>query len=209
MRRHLLSFALALAAVGACTFPEASFVQDGDDASAPTDSGGTDRTTSSSSGGKDGSSSSSGGADAVGDRGSPGDSASDVAPDVSSSSSGSGSGSGSSSGVDMCDMDGDTYKSLQCGGNDCCDTDEHAHPNVTAFFTSPDVCQSFDYNCDGLETQEWGLFSCSVGVGCTPTPGFISGPPGCGVMQPWTSMCQYMVTTCSAGATSNVTQACN
>jgi hypothetical protein len=111
--------------------------------------------------------------------------------------------------VDPCDKDGDNYRATTCGGNDCCDTDFYAHPNQTNFYPQKDACNSFDYNCDMVETPEWGLFSCSVGVGCTPTPGFISGPPGCGVTQPWTSMCQYMVTTCSAGATSNIAQACN
>jgi hypothetical protein len=202
MRRHLLSFALALAAVGACTFPQASF-QSGDDGSAPNDSGDTDRTTSSSSGGNDGSSSSSGGGDAMGDH-----ATTDSAPDVTSSDSSS-SSSGSSSGSDPCDKDNDTYRAKSCGGNDCCDTDPQAHPNQTNWFTTADQCMSFDYNCDTNETPEWQLFSCTVGVGCTATPGFVGGVPGCGVTAPWTNACMYMVTSCSAGATMSQQQACN
>jgi hypothetical protein len=208
MRRHL-TFALALAAVGACTFPNATYSDGGagDDDSGPYDSGGTDRTSSSSGGSSGGSSGSSGGVDAMGDRGST-DSASDVTTSDSSSSS---SGSGSSSGGSMCDKDSDGYLATgACGGNDCCDTDGNAHPNQASFYAQLDACGSYDYNCNGKEDEEWGVFSCSVSLGtCTPTPGFISGPPGCGVTQPWTGTCQYLVTSCSAGSTSPQAQACN
>lgn len=109
-------------------------------------------------------------------------------------------------------MDGDGYlaQGAPCNGNDCCDTDPQAHPNQTSFFTqAAHLCGSFDYNCDGSQTPEWQLFSCTVGVGCTTTPGFVGGVPGCGVSAPWTNSCMYMVTTCSAGATMSQQQACN
>jgi hypothetical protein len=39
-------------------------------------------------------------------------------------------------------------------GNDCCDTDAHAHPGSSGYSTVPDACGSFDWDCDGtLEHQ--------------------------------------------------------
>lgn len=37
---------------------------------------------------------------------------------------------------------------------DCCDADAKAHPGQTAWFTVVDGCGSFDYNCDGVDTQQ-------------------------------------------------------
>ncbi|MGA2447324.1 MAG: protease pro-enzyme activation domain-containing protein [Polyangiaceae bacterium] len=37
---------------------------------------------------------------------------------------------------------------------DCCDLDANAHPGQSQFFAYPDVCGSFDYNCDGTQTQQ-------------------------------------------------------
>jgi len=162
MRRHL-TFALALAAVGACTFPNATFSDGGTgDDSAPYDSGGTDLTASSSSGSSGGSSGSSGGGDAAKDHGGPPDSASDVTSSDSTSSS-----SGSSSGGGACDMDNDGFqaKNAPCNGNDCCDTDGNANPSQTMFFGMPDKCGSFDYNCDGSATPYYSANLTCSGVG--------------------------------------------
>ncbi len=35
-------------------------------------------------------------------------------------------------------------------GGDCCDSDIDAHPHTLGFYTTPDACGSFDYNCDGI-----------------------------------------------------------
>ena len=33
---------------------------------------------------------------------------------------------------------------------DCCDLDKAAHPGVTAYFSTPDACGNFDYDCTGV-----------------------------------------------------------
>ncbi len=37
---------------------------------------------------------------------------------------------------------------------DCCDRDAKAYPGQTEWFSSPTACGSYDYDCDGKETQE-------------------------------------------------------
>ena len=55
-----------------------------------------------------------------------------------------------------------------CLGDDCCDTDPMVHPGQTAYFTSPSQCGSFDYDCDGTATPQYGLANCQwIGLGCT------------------------------------------
>jgi hypothetical protein len=224
MRRHLLSFALALAAVGACSFPDAQYAT-GDDASAPNDGGGIDHNASSSSGGNDASSGSSGGGDATGDRGT-GDAPSDVTSSDSSSSS-----SGSSSGGGMCDMDNDGFQAqgAPCGGTDCCDTDAKANPSQTMFFTMADKCGSFDYNCDGTETHEYSANLTCSGVpaikcfyDCPNNPctcagmqcndGYFGTDPGCGMAATYGTCGSNMVGSACVQDPSTAhsqTQACN
>jgi hypothetical protein len=33
---------------------------------------------------------------------------------------------------------------------DCCDLDKAAHPGVTAYYSTPDACGNFDYDCNGV-----------------------------------------------------------
>jgi hypothetical protein len=50
---------------------------------------------------------------------------------------------------------------------DCCDTDAHAFPGQTAYFTVADACGSYDYNCDGLATPESnGPTDCNPSLFC-------------------------------------------
>jgi hypothetical protein len=225
MRRHL-TFALALAAVGACTFPNATYSDGGaGDDSAPYDSGGTDRSASSSSGSSGGSSGSSGGGDAAKDHGGMPDSASDVTSSDSTSSS-----SGSSSGGGPCDMDSDGFQAAgaPCGGNDCCDTDANANPAQTMFFDMPDKCGSFDYNCDTKLTPKYSANLTCSGVpaimcfyDCPSSPctcggtqcnyGYLSTDPGCGNSAAYGTCTSNMLgTACVAPSTApNQIQACN
>jgi hypothetical protein len=47
---------------------------------------------------------------------------------------------------------------------DCCDSDANAHPGQTMYFSTPDACGNFDYNCDMVDTPEPGQFQA---VNCT------------------------------------------
>ncbi len=69
-----------------------------------------------------------------------------------------------------CEADHDGYKSMAvgCNGNDCCDTDANAHPGVTAYFTAPDACGSFDYNCNGKVDAEYATNVTCSGNGPSP-----------------------------------------
>jgi hypothetical protein len=224
MRRHL-TFVIALAAVGACSFPNATFSDGGIGDDGSYDSGATDRSASSSSGGNDGSSTSSGGSDATNDHGGIGDSTSDVTSSDSTSSS-----SGSSSGGGMCDMDGDGFlaQGAPCNGNDCCDTDSKANPSQTMFFAMADKCGSFDYNCDNLATPEFSANLTCSGVpavkcfyDCPNNPctcgsaqcnyGYLGADPGCGNSAPYGTCTSNMLgTACVAPTTApNQIQACN
>ena len=58
------------------------------------------------------------------------------------------------------DADGDGYPLGGCEGQfpaDCDDSEPRAHPNQRAFFPEPygRSNDSYDYNCDGVETEEW------------------------------------------------------
>jgi len=47
--------------------------------------------------------------------------------------------------------------------SDCCDSDANAHPGQTGFYSSPDACGSYDYNCDGVDT----LMVTNLNTSCT------------------------------------------
>ncbi|TNE46029.1 MAG: hypothetical protein EP343_25005 [Deltaproteobacteria bacterium] len=47
---------------------------------------------------------------------------------------------------------------------DCCDVDPKAHPNQTDYFDKPNLCKSYDYNCDGQDTVEKPVCTCSKNV---------------------------------------------
>jgi hypothetical protein len=92
-------------------------------------------------------------------------------------------------GTNKCDLDCDGYRAPGggCGGDDCCDADADAHLGQTSFFTHPDACGSFDYDCNFKEEPEWGTGKkCSLGLfSCDVSEGFESGPPGCGQSGAW------------------------
>lgn len=83
---------------------------------------------------------------------------------------------------------------------DCDDTDPDVHPNQKKYFTEPRADGTFDYDCDGDETKEYGALAfrsctvcirpraiCSIGLGysddaCNQVPAAFFGitPPQCG-----------------------------
>jgi hypothetical protein len=107
-----------------------------------------------------------------------------------------------------CDQDGDGHLAAgpPCFGDDCCDTDANVHPGQTAYFTSASACGSFDYDCDGVSTPEYGVANCQwVGLGCMGD-GFVSAA-GCGETAPFAVCASTSVLTCAASVGS-LTQAC-
>lgn len=70
-------------------------------------------------------------------------------------------------------------------GSLCCEGDPNVFSGQTAFFTVPNKCGNFDYNCDGVEQKELGL-----GKACSrpfwenrcdaPQIGFKDKVPECG-----------------------------
>jgi hypothetical protein len=130
------------------------------------------------------------------------------------------------------DADGDGYGGtttiLACGGaptgyvalgGDCCDSDSAVNPGVpaTAWFTTASKCGTFDYDCDGIATQEFPTVATACAhsgtLFCTDG-GWTTAVQGCGVTGDW-SDCQRIVTDlgtairidCNPQATTG-TQAC-
>lgn len=104
-----------------------------------------------------------------------------------------------------CDQDGDGHLAAggTCHGDDCCDTDAQAHPGQTSFFEQPDHCGSFDYDCDGKLTPQYGAVSCSwYGFGCSGD-GFQSPTPSCGAAGTYDT-CNLGFFTCNTSNTTRV-----
>jgi hypothetical protein len=58
--------------------------------------------------------------------------------------------------------DGITTFQWSTNSNDCCDIDPAAYPTQTAYFTYPDYCGSFDFNCDGILEAQFPLGGCAA-----------------------------------------------
>lgn len=104
-----------------------------------------------------------------------------------------------------CDQDGDGHLAAggSCQGDDCCDTDPQAHPGQGNFFTQPDHCGSFDYDCDGKLTPEYGAVSCTwYGFGCSGD-GFQSPLPACGTAGTYQT-CNLGLFTCNTSNAARV-----
>jgi hypothetical protein len=114
----------------------------------------------------------------------------------------------------VCDFDQDTYKAkgATCGGNDCCDTDNKAHPNQASFFTQADACGSFDYNCNGTNDPEYPANLACGGTGltgCTGGSAFIAADPGCGNSGLYGTCVANGILACQPGNEMTVTQGCH
>jgi hypothetical protein len=102
----------------------------------------------------------------------------------------------SADGGDPCDRDGDGHRAIgaTCGGDDCCDYDGRAFKGQTAFFATPNVCESFDYDCDGKLTEEFPTVACKLGFFTCSGDGFQSATP-CGQSNEFVS-CNFAVVAC-------------
>jgi hypothetical protein len=82
--------------------------------------------------------------------------------------------------------------------NDCCDADANTYPGQVTYFSSPNGCSKYDYNCSGSDEKQWtttggGCEGWAVGNGCDVEPGWVgSSIPACGVSAQWVySGCGY------------------
>jgi len=89
--------------------------------------------------------------------------------------------------ADPCDMDGDGYRSVLCGGMDCDDTAPLVFPNEPVFYPGPTHVGGieYDYDCNGRPDPFYSSIVCSgLGLGglCTnPPPAFLGQTaPACG-----------------------------
>ena len=180
--KSALPIALLLAVAGGCTFPELHYEAAGTDASYAPDA------PSGSSGGI----TSTGGPDAA----ESADVAQETGPDVAAEGEAGEAGN-------QCDQDGDGYADAKCLGTDCCDTDPKAHPFQAGYYTTPDACGSFDYDCSGANEPQYGAYLSCTGPAaachslCSSTPcscgdiqgacsyGFTGPAPQCGQSGSW------------------------
>ena len=105
-----------------------------------------------------------------------------------------------------CDDDNDNYcdknmtvvgkpKTCTYGGGDCCDIDSKTRPGQTSYYSTKNLCNSFDYNCVGgwekklviVAKPSWkcGGFACTKSS-CNASPaGWDISVPACGVSKLW------------------------
>lgn len=108
-----------------------------------------------------------------------------------------------------CDQDGDGHLAMggSCLGDDCCDTDPNVHPGQALYFSVPGRCGSYDYDCDGKLTQEYGVASCQwSALGCGSGNGFQQATD-CGVTAPFLACTPNGLLACTVMMES-MTQAC-
>ena len=73
---------------------------------------------------------------------------------------------------------------------DCCDADANAKPGQTAYFTAPNACGTFDYDCNGGSEAQYkaGFTGCTFSSICEENglgePCSMGGTPGWGTAAP-------------------------
>ncbi|HQL56175.1 hypothetical protein KBB45_10945 [Myxococcota bacterium] len=85
---------------------------------------------------------------------------------------------------------------------DCCDSDAAVNPETTGWFTTPNACGNFDYDCNTkLDRQHTGAGSCRFFDWplnfCERTEGWVGGEPECGKTGKWLTGCNLGFLTCS------------
>jgi hypothetical protein len=126
----------------------------------------------------------------------------------------------------MLDNDGDGYgvdgpQKCLCSGvapytgtnasGDCCDSDKNTHYGQSSFFTSPNKCGSFDYDCSGANDMQYrSTVKCSGTFGnCNTVPGWLGNVPDCGVQGTWSDNCSgFLGLGCEGDSSGNRTQGC-
>jgi hypothetical protein len=155
-----LPVALLLAVAGGCSFPELHYETAATDASwIP-----------------DGPSGSSSGFVSSNDASETPDAQHDAVSEVAEVAEGGEAGEAG----DPCDRDGDGYADTKCLGTDCCDTDSRAHPFQASYYTAPDACGSFDYDCSGANEPQYGAYLSCAGPATACHSLCQSSPCSCG-----------------------------
>jgi hypothetical protein len=98
-------------------------------------------------------------------------------------------------------------------GTDCYDANALAYPGATPYYAVERGDDSFDYNCDGTETQRYTAnWTCTLYVPyvyCTSTDGWsTSSDPACGATGWWNTGCTPLGTSCTYESRSSRTQTC-
>ncbi len=127
------------------------------------------------------------------------------------------------------DLDGDNYGTASaclCGpsgdytgayGSDCDDQDANVHPGQSNWFSTSSVNGSFDYDCNGVEEQQYPntvIYDCDclgVCVACSVSQhGYSGSVPACGASGSWVTDCwvgDFPWTSCDLGSSAQ-TQTC-
>ena len=121
------------------------------------------------------------------------------------------------------DVDGDTYgdsSDAVCtcapigthqatNDEDCYDSNDLAFPGATDWYDQHRGDGSFDYDCDGVSTQQWTTVGSCTDVDdvCTLEIGWANTVPSCAHMGFWISGCAHDGFTCVIGGSSE-TQEC-
>jgi len=111
--------------------------------------------------------------------------------------------------VDPCDRDRDGFreKSLACGGDDCDDDDDRAHPDAGFVRATPTPKTNGDWNCDNVTTREVSAnVNCAGLLGTTGCnlQGFTTDPP-CGADATYV-VCKVNGLSCAADPAQTKTQ---
>jgi hypothetical protein len=82
---------------------------------------------------------------------------------------------------------------------DCCDTDAGAHPGVTDYFSTKDVCGNFDWDCSGTEEKQsvhqfTRCVADTVNSTCSQTTSDNPPTADCGATWTGVTMCQITIT---------------
>lgn len=92
---------------------------------------------------------------------------------------------------------------------DCYDYDAEAAPGHADYETTARPDGSYDWNCDGVETQYYTTRGeCSGWISCAHTAGWDGGTPACGATSAWVSGCDTTWYGDCYETTSSQTQAC-
>lgn len=101
---------------------------------------------------------------------------------------------------------------------DCLDSNANVFPGQTAYFTTGHLRRirnltiiSFDYNCDGEASRQYGFSStpASCGILCTRPPVYVSSTePACGGSTTTVNSCTGRLTTCRQVTTTNQAVGC-
>jgi len=103
------------------------------------------------------------------------------------------------------------YPYTASSSGDCCDMDGNARPGQNNWFTSPNNCGSWDYNCNN-QVEYWDSSSnggCNGWPSCGARIGWTGSTPNCGQVKEYvTGGCPHYLVFCGGPDTENRQQKC-